>query len=107
MVVNYKQQNPDLIVWVIFLYTICNYQKIFVYSPKIYIMSEKKFDLNKVLQAARLYAPVDYGYTPQFDIQTSQDNFNDTSNNVLSDIDRVGSGVRARKEEQEKRDNTP
>lgn len=70
-------------------------------------MSEKKFDLNKVLQAARLYTPVDYGFTPQFDIQTSQDNFNNTSNNVLSDIDWVGSGVRARKEEQEKRDNLP
>jgi hypothetical protein len=70
-------------------------------------MPEKKFDLNKALQAARLYTPVDYSYTPQFDIQTSQDNFNNTSNNVLSDINWVGSDVRARKEEQEKRDNTP
>jgi hypothetical protein len=50
-------------------------------------MPEKKFDLNKALQAARLYTPVDYSYTPQFDIQTSQDNFNNTSNNVLSEID--------------------
>lgn len=70
-------------------------------------MPEKKFDLSKVLQAAQLYTPIDYGYTPQFDIQTSQDNFNNTADDVLSEIDWVGSGVRARKEEQEKRDNTP
>lgn len=70
-------------------------------------MPEKKFDLNKALQAAQLYTPIDYDYTPQFDIQTSQDNFNNTANNVLLDIDWVGSGARARKEEQEKRDNTP
>lgn len=49
-------------------------------------MPEKKFDLNKTLQAARLYTPVDYGYTPQFDISTSINDFNNTSNNVLSDI---------------------
>lgn len=49
-------------------------------------MSEKKFDLNKTLQAAQLYTPIDYGYTSQFDIQTSQDNFNNTADNVLSDI---------------------
>ena len=70
-------------------------------------MPEKKFDLNKALQAARLYTPIDYGYTPQFDISTSVNDFNNTANNVLSDIDWVGSGVRARKEEQEKRDNLP
>ena len=70
-------------------------------------MPEKKFDLNKALQAAQLYTPIDYGYTPQFDISTSVNDFNNTSNNVLSDIDWVGSGVRARKEEQEKRDNLP
>lgn len=70
-------------------------------------MPEQKFDLNKALQAARLYTPVDYGYMPQFDIQTSQDNFNNTADNVLSEIDWVGSGVQARKEEQEKRDNIP
>jgi hypothetical protein len=50
-------------------------------------MPEKKFDLNKVLQAAQLYTPVDYGYTPQFDISTSINDFNNTANNVLSDID--------------------
>lgn len=70
-------------------------------------MPEKKFDLNKALQAARLYTPVDYGYTPQFDISTSINDLNNTANNVLSDIDWVGSGARARKEEQEKRDNLP
>lgn len=50
-------------------------------------MPEKKFDLSKVLQAAQLYTPIDYGYTPQFDIQTSQDNFNNTADDVLSEID--------------------
>ena len=55
--------------------------------PKFNIMPEKKFDLNKALQAARLYTPIDYGYTPQFDISNSVNNFNNTSNNVLSDID--------------------
>jgi hypothetical protein len=70
-------------------------------------MPEKKFDLNKALQAAQLYTPVDYGYIPQFDIQTTLSDFNNTVDNVLSDINWVGSGVRARKEEQEKRDNTP
>ena len=50
-------------------------------------MPEKKFDLNKALQAARLYTPIDYDYTPQFDISNSVNNFNNTSNNVLSEID--------------------
>lgn len=49
-------------------------------------MPEKKFDLNKVLQAAQLYTPIDYGYTPQFDISTSVNDFNNTADNILSDI---------------------
>jgi hypothetical protein len=39
------------------------------------IMPENKFDLNKVLQAAKLYNKIDYGnlYVP--DVQQTMDNF--------------------------------
>lgn len=69
-------------------------------------MPEKKFDLNKALQAARVFYAVPSSY-PWSNVNRTLTGFNYDTDEIKDELSWIGSGVRARKEEQEKRDGTP
>lgn len=76
-------------------------------------MSKTKFDLNKALQTAQLYIPIDYDSIPintemsKSSYQKTMDDFNNTLDNIKNETSWVGAGAKQRKEEQEKRDSLP
>ena len=69
-------------------------------------MPEKKFDLNKALQAAKVFYAVPSSY-PWSNVNRTLTGFNYDADEIKDELSWIGSGARARKEEQEKRDNTP
>ena len=69
-------------------------------------MPEKKFDLNKALQAAKVFYAVPSSY-PWSNVNRTLTGFNYDADEIKDELSWIGSGARARKEEQEKRDNLP
>lgn len=69
-------------------------------------MPEKKFDLNKALQAAKVFYAVPSSY-PWSNVNRTLTGFNYDADEIKDGLSWIGSGARARKEEQEKRDNLP